>query len=123
TRRRPLEGCTKSRRSRAECRFFESLANRFEADRIDQPKDDHLVGQQSQGPVAASLGRIATGQLDQLLLDIALHLDLVGTERLGSGVDGLLEPLREEAFANAADGTEAGTTGRDGLVIGALSSP
>jgi hypothetical protein len=41
-------GCTRYRRSTAGWRFFESLANRFGADGIGQPREDHLVGQQLQ---------------------------------------------------------------------------
>src|SRR5262249_36044529 len=79
TRHWPAAAHTSSGQSTAGCRFFESLANRFGADSVDQAQDDHLVGQQLQGPVAAALGRVAAGEPDELLLDIPLDLDLAGS--------------------------------------------
>src|SRR5262249_821451 len=62
--------------------FFQRLAPRLDAHAIDQAEHDQFVSQQLQGPVAAALGRVATGQFDQPLCDIALDLDLGGARRL-----------------------------------------
>jgi len=91
-------------RSTAGCRFFESLADRFGADGPDQPQDDHLVGQQLQGPVTAALGRVAAGQADEHLLEVSLDLDLVGSARLGFAVEGRGQSLGDEALADPGNG-------------------
>src|SRR5436305_1651147 len=56
--------------------FFQSPSHGPGADGIGQAQHHHLVGQQLQGPVAATLGRVAASQLDPFLLDVALDLDL-----------------------------------------------
>ena len=77
--------------SRAECRFFQRLAHRLGTDRIDQAQDNHLVGEQPQGPVAPATGRIGTRQFDQLLFNVPFNFDLVGSGRPWLGVKGRLD--------------------------------
>lgn len=98
------------------------MANRFGADSIGQPQDDHLVAKELQGPAAATLGRVAASQTDQLLLKVPLDLDLTRPQRLEPGVERLLEALGDQALAHATDGTEADPQGGDDLVIGAFPS-
>ena len=64
-------------RSKAGCRFFQRLTHRFGADRVDEAKDQHLVSQQFQRPMALATGQVRAGQLDQFLLDVPSDLDLV----------------------------------------------
>jgi hypothetical protein len=70
--------------SRAECRFFQRLTHRFDADRIHETEDHHLVCQQLQRSMAWATRRISAGQSDQFLLDLPLILILSG--RAGCGL-------------------------------------
>jgi hypothetical protein len=100
--------------------FFECLAHRLGADRIDQSQDDQFVGQQVQGPATPPPGRIATSQLDQLSFDIPPNLDLARPGRLRPGVECPCEPLGDQALADSTDGADADPQSGDDLVIGVL---
>jgi hypothetical protein len=69
--------------------------------------------------MAASLGRIAAGQLDEPLLDVALDLDLTRPGGLGLGVQSGRQPLGDETAAHPFDGSPAGVQCRDDVLIGA----
>ena len=67
--------------------------------------------------MAAALGRVATGQLDQTLLDIPLDLDLVRARRLPSAQQREIHPLGDQLLANARDRPQAGAQRRYDLLI------
>jgi hypothetical protein len=97
---------------------LKSLPHGLGADGLGQAQSDHLVGQQFQSPSAAALGWVGAGQSHQSLFDVALDLDLVGPGRLGLGIEGLLQPLGDQAFADATDGTNSDPQSSDDPVIG-----
>src|SRR5215217_45934 len=97
-------GHTRSSRPTGRCRFFESLADCFIAERLHQPKGNQPVSQQLQGPAAAAFRRLATGQLNDLFFEVAFDLDLVGSRGLRLRVESGLEALRDETLADASDG-------------------
>jgi hypothetical protein len=101
---------------------LKSGSHGFDADGIGQAQHHHLVGRQFQGPSAATLGWVGAGQLHQSLLDVALDLDLVGPGRLGLGIQGGGEASRDQAFADATDGTDADPQSSDDPVIGVSCS-
>jgi hypothetical protein len=68
--------------------------------------------------VAAALGRITAGQLDQLLLDIPLDLDLVGAWRLPPAQQGEIHPRGDQLVADTGDRPQADAQSRDNLLIG-----
>jgi hypothetical protein len=102
--------------------FFQRLADGLGADRLDAAQRDQFVGEQLQGPLATALGWVGTSQADQLLLDVALDLDLVGPWRLGLVVQSSSEALGDEPLADAGDGPWADAQGGDDLVVGALQA-
>jgi hypothetical protein len=63
--------------------------------------------------VAAPARRIAAGQFEQLLFDVALNLDLVRSGRLRPVVQGGFQTFRDEALPQACNGARAGPQGRD----------
>jgi hypothetical protein len=96
----------------------QDLAHRLGADLLNEAEHDQLGGEQLQGPVAATLGRIATGQSYQPLLDIALDLDLVWPRRLGPVVQGGVEPFSDKPLADAGDGSWPNAQGGDDCIVG-----
>ena len=72
--------------------------------------------------MAATTGRISTGQSDQLLFDIAFDLDLVRPRRLGPVVDGRPDPFDDKPFANAADSPQADAQGVANLFVGSVAA-
>jgi len=65
------------RLSAASACFFERLAHRLVADRLDDAKLGHLVGQQPQAPLRAALQHFGAGQLDEPRLLLAVEFRLV----------------------------------------------
>ena len=70
--------------------------------------------------MAAPLGGITAGQLDQPLLDVPLDLDLVRARGLRAAQEGDVDPLGDQLLADAGDGPRAGAQGGNDLVIGAF---
>jgi hypothetical protein len=68
--------------------------------------------------VGAPFGWVTARQADQLLLNIALDFDLVGTRRLGLRVQGGQESFGDESLANASDCSYTERKLRGNLVIG-----
>jgi hypothetical protein len=58
--------------------------------------------------MAPALRRLATGQFEQLLLDVPLDLDLVRSWGLGPVVQGGFESLGDAALPQALDGSHTG---------------
>jgi len=104
-------------RSRAGCRFFERQPHRLGTDRIDQTQDNHLIGEQPQGPVAPSARWVGAGQFDQFLLNIPFNLDLVRPRRSRSGVEGRFDPLGDEPLPDPSDRPRACAQGCDDVLI------
>jgi hypothetical protein len=100
--------------------FFQRQPDRLDADPIDKAQDDQLVGQQLQGPMAAPLGGLAAGQLDQPLLEVPFDLDLVRPRGLPSATQGRVEALGDQLSADARDGPQTGPQSGDDLLVGAL---
>ncbi len=100
------------------CRFFQRLAHRLDTHALDQAQDDQFVGQQLQSPMAAALGRITAGQLDEALFDIPLDLDLIGPRRLPPAQQGEVHSLGDQLLADTGDGPQAGAQRSDDLFIG-----
>src|SRR5262249_20182013 len=77
--------------------FFERAPDRAVAGTIDNAEFYHLVLQQPQGPACASLGRLGTGQGDQLGLLLAVKNPSNGRHRARlaaqHGLEGLLPPV------------------------------
>jgi hypothetical protein len=65
------------------------------------------IGQQLQGPAATPFGRVTTGQSNQMLFNLPLDLDLVGSWRQWPRMDGQLQALGHEPSSHANDGREA----------------
>ena len=70
--------------SRVECRFIESPTHRFDADRIDEAEDYHLVSQQSQRPMASATRWVSTANWISFCSMLPLILILSG--RAGCGL-------------------------------------
>jgi hypothetical protein len=104
-------------RSKAGCRFFQRLPHRLGADRIDQAQDDHLVGQESQSPMAPPTGWVSARQFNQLLFDVSFDLYLIRPCRAWSGVKRRLDALGNEPFPDAGDGPQARSQGRDDFLV------
>ena len=68
--------------------------------------------------MAAALGRLATGELDQALLDVPLDPDLGRPRRLAPATEGGVEPLGDEALADAGDRADPDPQRGDDLLIG-----
>src|SRR5580704_7040387 len=71
---------------------------------LDAVQNDETISQQLQSPATAAWRRIATGQLDQLFFDRPLDLDLVGTRRLGTRIQGSIEALADESLPDPLHG-------------------
>jgi len=67
--------------------------------------------------MAASLGRVVTGQLYQVLLDIPLDFDLLRAWGLRLGMESHVETCRHKPFTHPFYAPEAGAQGGDDLVI------
>jgi hypothetical protein len=67
--------------------------------------------------VAAPARRIATGQFEQRLCDVALHLDLVRSGRLRPVVQGGFQTFHDASLPQAFNGARAGAQGRDDLGV------
>jgi hypothetical protein len=67
--------------------------------------------------VAAPAWRLAAGQFEQRLFDVAFDLDLVRSGRLRPVVQGGLQPFRDESLPQTCNGARAGTQGRDDLGV------
>jgi len=67
--------------------------------------------------VAAPARRIAAGQFEQRLFDVALDLDLVRSGRLRPVVKGGGQTFRDESLPQAFNGARAGAQGRDDLGV------
>ena len=106
-----------SERSRAGCRFFQRLAHRLGADRLNEAQDDDLVRQQLQCPVAPPARRVSACQLHELLLDVSFDLDLLRPCRLRSVIDGLVDPFHDKSLPDAGDRVHAGAESGDDLII------
>jgi hypothetical protein len=65
--------------------------------------------------VAAPARRIAAGQFEPLLFDVALDLDLVWSRGLRPVVQGGFQTFRHASFPQALNRAQAGTQGRDDL--------
>jgi hypothetical protein len=65
--------------------------------------------------VAAPARRIAAGQFEQLLFDVALDLDLIRSRRLRPVVQGGFQTFCNESLPQALNGSWAGAQGRDDL--------
>jgi hypothetical protein len=70
--------------------------------------------------MAAPLGGLIAGQLDQPLLDVPLDLDLVRPRGLRSATQGGVEALGDQLAADARDGPRAGPQGGEDLLVGVL---
>ena len=68
--------------------------------------------------MAASFGRVAAGQPDQLLLDIPFDLDLVRAGRLRLVIQGSVAALGDKPLANAGDGSWTNPQSGDKVIIG-----
>jgi hypothetical protein len=67
--------------------------------------------------VAAPARRIAAGQCEQLLFDVALDLDLVWSRRLRPVVQGGFQTCRHASLPQALNRSRAGPQGRDNLSL------
>jgi hypothetical protein len=67
--------------------------------------------------VAAPARRIAAGQFEQGLFDVALHLDLVRSGRLRPVVKGGFQTFRDASLPQAFNRARTGTQGRDDLGV------
>lgn len=67
--------------------------------------------------MAAPVRRLATGQFEQPLFDVALDLDLVRSRRLRPVVQGGFQPFRHEALPETRNRAWAGPQGGDDLGI------
>jgi len=88
-------------------RFFSRLPHRLSTDRINKPQDDQFVGQQLQGPMASSLGRIAACQVHSLLLNIPLDFDFIRARGLGLRINGGVDTFRHKPSTNPSHTPEA----------------
>ena len=79
--RDPPRGCRTVATSKAAGRFFQRLADRFPADRLDHLQPAQLIDQQFQGPAVPPLRRRAARQTHQV--------------RLGFSIQRLCEPASE----------------------------
>ena len=113
-------GRTRSGRSTAGCRFFESLPHGLGTDGLDQAQYDQFVSQQLHGPVAPALGWVAASQLDQFLLQVSLDFDLVRTRWLRPGANGCLEPLGDKALSDTSDGARTRAESVNKVVVRAF---
>jgi hypothetical protein len=87
--------------------FFECLPYCFQGDTGHLAQHDQLLGQELQGPAAASLGRGITHQFEQGLFDGSLDFDLLWTGRAGPRVEGRIETLQHKALAHPMDGGDS----------------
>jgi len=67
--------------------------------------------------VAAPARRIAAGQFEQPLFDVALNLDLVRSGRLRPVGKGGFQTFHNESLPQAFNGARAGAQGRDDLGV------
>lgn len=98
--------------------FFQRPAHRLTRDAPDASEGDQPIGQELQGPAATASGRIAAGQLDQLLLDRFRDLHLLRSRGLGPVVEGRSQALGHESLADPGDGRGADTQGLDDVLVG-----
>ena len=83
---------------------FDRRAHCLARDALDTSESDQPIGQELEGPAATALRRIATGQLDQLLLDGVGELHFLRSRGLGPMVEGGPEALGHEPLADPGDG-------------------
>src|SRR5262245_55123645 len=67
--------------------------------------------------MASALGRVATRQAHQVLLDIPLNVAFIRARGLELGGDGGVDTLRHKPFADPFHTPETGAQGQDDLVI------
>jgi hypothetical protein len=108
-------------KSMAERRFFQRLAHRFGAGRVDEAEDHHLVSQQLQRPMASSTGRVGAGRLNQLLLDVPLDLDLVWACWLRPVINRRLQSFDDESLSEPSDRFQTAAQSCDDFIVGVAS--
>src|SRR5208282_737830 len=69
-----------------------------------------------------SFRRVAAGQLNDFLLEVAFDLDLVGSQRLGFVAESGLKPLRDKTLSDTSNGSPADPQSSDDVVIGPQGS-
>ena len=88
---------------RAGYRFFQGLAHRLGANRVDQAQDNHFVSEQPQRSVTPTEGWLAASQFDQLLLDVSFDLDLLRPRWPRPGVESRFDSLGDEPLPDTND--------------------
>src|SRR5262249_14369360 len=99
-----------------EC-FFERAPDRAVAGTIDNAEFYDLVLQQPQGPACASLGRLGTGQGDQLGLLLAVKNPSNGRHRARLAAQHGLEAFFHQLFAHPVNHGWAGFQSFDDPVV------